>query len=316
MAKNWISRRTILKAAASALPVIAASPPFARSAFAQPSFNWKKYAGTEIDILFVKKPANEVILAHLNEFKALTGITASPEWMPEQQHRQKLVIEFGSGRPTFDVTELSLNVQKRVAGKGKWFADLTPMIKDPALTSPDFDFADFSDGSLEIARQRDGRLDLLPYGLDYFLRYYNKQLFEAKGVPLPTSMDEMLKAAAALHNPGGGVSGFVARGLKNANVPVWSNLMFGWGVGAVDAEGKLTTTSPEAVASAKLYQSLLKDYGPVGVSGFNFNECQTTFSQGFAAMWLDFNGLGAPARGCKLLQDRGQGWLHGRAERP
>ena len=68
----------------------------------------EKIAGTEIDILFVKKPANEVILAHLNEFKALTGITASPEWMPEQQHRQKLVIEFGSGRPTFDVTELSL----------------------------------------------------------------------------------------------------------------------------------------------------------------------------------------------------------------
>ena len=31
----------------------------------------------------------------------------------------------------------------------------------------------------------------------------------------------------ALNDPGKGVSGFVGRGLKNANVPVWTSLLLG-----------------------------------------------------------------------------------------
>ncbi len=287
------SRRTVLKGIAG-LPLLAGGIGLAGPAGAQEAFDWKKYSGTKIDGLFIKKPANDLLLANLNEFTDLTGITVSPEIIPEQQHRQKLVIEFGSGNPTFDVSELTLMVQKRLAAKGKWFADLKPMINDPALTSPEFDFADFAPGAIETSTQRDGQMDSLPFTLDYFLLYYNKELFEKKNVPLPKSMEEIATAAAALHDPSNGVAGFVARGLKNANVPVWTNFMFGWGEQAVGADGKLNTTSPEAIAAAKLYQTLLKDYGPVGVSGFNFNECQTTFSQGFAAMWLDSTAWARP----------------------
>ena len=47
--------------------------------------------------------------------------------------RQKAVIEFASGKPRFDVSAISLHVQKRMAAKGKWFADLSPFIKDGVL---------------------------------------------------------------------------------------------------------------------------------------------------------------------------------------
>jgi multiple sugar transport system substrate-binding protein len=54
--------------------------------------------------------------------------------------------------------------------------------------------------------------------------YYNKEIFAAKGVEYPKTMDEMAAIAAKLHDPAKGVAGFVSRGLKNANVPVWTSL--------------------------------------------------------------------------------------------
>jgi multiple sugar transport system substrate-binding protein len=286
MKSTRITRRDALKAGA-ALGILAGPAGLGGNAFAQSKFDWKRYDGTEIDVVLIKTPRNEVLLKYLDEFRKLTGITASAEMIPEQQYRQKLVIEFSSGRPTFDVAELTLTVQKRLAAKGKWFTDLRPMIANPNLTAPDFDFADFSKGTIQASTQDDGTLDTLPAASDYFLLYYNKALFDAKNVALPVSMDDIARAAAQLHDPGKGVAGFVSRGLKNANVPVWTSLLFGQGVDVLDANRQLITTGPEAVWSAKLYQTLNKDFGPPGVAGFNWNECQTTFTQGFAAMWLD-----------------------------
>lgn len=287
MGHMHLTRRTMLRGSAAGLVSLASAPALVRPALAQQNFDWKKHAGTELDVILIKTPRNDLVVNYLKEFKALTGIDASVELIPEQQYRQKLVIEFSSNRPTFDVAELTLTVQKRLAGKGRWFDDLKPMIADPSLTSPDFDFADFSKGAVESATQVDGRMDSLPVALDYFFLYYNKALFEAKGVQPPKTMDDMAEVARILHDPSKGVAGFVARGLKNANVPVWTSLLFGEGIDPITPDMKLMTTTPEAVRSGKLYQTLLGKYGPTGVAGFNWNECQTTFAQGYAAMWLD-----------------------------
>ena len=36
-------------------------------------------------------------------------------------------------------------------------------------------------------------------------------------------------AAGKLHDPAGGVAGFVGRGVRNANVVLWTQLLSGWG---------------------------------------------------------------------------------------
>ncbi len=43
-----------------------------------------------------------------------------------------------------------------------------------------------------------------------------------------------------------------------------------------------------------MYQTLLAKYGPQGVAGFNWNESQSLFVQGKAAMWLDGIGFAQP----------------------
>ena len=286
MSHNPIARRTILQAAGGTLAT-GAIP----SAFAQSSFDWKHYAGTALEVHLVKSPRGELLQKYQKEFEDATGIKVGAEQIPEQQSRQKAVIEFNSGKPSFDVIQLSYHVQKRQFAKGKWMEDLRPMF---AATPPEFDRADFSPGGMFYATQADGRIDSLPLNLDPWVLYWNKDLFAAKGLAYPKNFAEIIDAARKIHDPANGIVGFVGRGLKNANVPVWTSFFLGYGGSFFDANGKLATETPAAVASATMYRDLLKNTGPAGIAGYNWNEAQSLFLQGKAAMWLDGSGFAPP----------------------
>src|SRR5438552_2269595 len=261
---------------------------------AQGAFDWKRFKGEKIEVFLVKSPRGDLLTKYHKEFEDMTGISVGSEMIPEQQQRQKAVIEFNSGNTSFDVIAISYHVQKRLFAKNRWMEDVRPLVADKSLTDPNLDFADFSKGGMAWATQQDGRIDSLPFNIDPWVLYYNKELFDAKGVGYPKTFAEIVDAAAKLNDPGKGVSGFVARGLKNANVPVWSSFLLGYGGGFVDAKGKLLTDTSEAIDSAKMYQTLLGKSGPQGVAGFNWNEAQSLFLQGKAAMWLDGIGFAQP----------------------
>src|SRR4030095_11936675 len=264
------------------------------AAQAQGAFDWKKFKGEKIEVFLVKSPRGDLLTKYHKEFEDLTGITVGSEMIPEQQQRQKAVIEFNSGNPSFDIIAISSHVQKRQFAKNNWLADLRPMINDKALAAPDLDFNDFAQGGLNYAVEKDGRVLSLPFNLDPWVVYYNKEIFAAKGIAYPKTFAEMIDTAAKLNDPSKGIAGFVGRGLKNANVPVWSSFLLGYGGGFIDASGKLMTDRPEAIEAAKMYQTLLAKYGPQGVAGFNWNESQSLFLQGKAAMWLDGIGFAQP----------------------
>ena len=287
-------RRRLLQAGAgaAALGVIPGAGPLA--AYAQGAFDWKKFKGEKVEVFLVKSPRGDLLTKYHKEFEDLTGITVNSEMIPEQQQRQKAVIEFNSGNTSFDVIAISYHVQKRLFGKNKWLEDIRPMMADKSLADPNLDFADFAKGGLAYATQADGRIDSLPFNLDPWVVYYNKELFAAKNIAYPKTFAEMVDAAAKLNDPSKGVCGFVARGLKNANVPVWSSFLLGNGGAFLDAKGKLMTETPEAIDAGRMYQTLLAKSGPQGVAGFNWNEAQSLFLQGKAAMWLDGIGFAQP----------------------
>jgi multiple sugar transport system substrate-binding protein len=287
-------RRRLLQAGVGAAALGALPGASVLSAQAQGAFDWKKFKGQKIEVLLVKSPRGDLLTKYHKEFEDLTGIEVGSEMIPEQQQRQKAVIEFNSGNPSFDVIALSYHVQKRQFAKNNWLTDLRPFINDKAMAAPDLDFADFAKGGLNYAVESDGRVMSLPMNLDPWIIYWNKELFAAKGLAYPTNFAQIVDAAAKLNDPSKGVSGFVARGLKNANVPVWTSFLLGYGGGFMDKNGKLTTDTPEAIEAGKMYQTLLAKYGPQGVAGFNWNESQSLFLQGKAAMWLDGVGFAQP----------------------
>ncbi len=288
------NRRRLLQAGLGAAALGAIPGASLLTAQAQSGFDWKRFKGEKIEILLVKSPRGDLLTKYHKEFEDLTGIEVGSEMIPEQQQRQKAVIEFNSGNPSFDVIGLSYHVQKRQFAKNNWLTDVRPYINDKSMAAPDLDFADFAKGGLFYAVEPDGRVNSLPFNLDPWVVYYNKELFDAKGVAFPKTFAEMTDAAAKLNDPAKGVSGFVGRGLKNANVPVWSSFLLGYGGNFIDKNGKLMTDSAEAIEAAKMYQLLLAKYGPSGVAGYNWNESQSLFLQGKAAMWLDGIGFAQP----------------------
>lgn len=283
-------RRTLLHATAGGL---LAAPALVRRANAQSKFDWQKYKGEKLEVSLTLGPRATVLMAGNKEFEELTGIKLGVEAIPEQQHRQKIAIEFASGRPSFDVLMMSLHVQKRMMERAGWLEDLKPWLEDPERTPAEYDWADMGAGGVNYVTTAKGRIEGLPLNLDYWMVYWNKELFQQKGLEYPKSIDELVSHARKLTDPAKGVYGFVGRGLKNANVPVWTSWLLGQGMETVQ-DGKLMTDTPEAIWAGEVYKTLMRETAPPGVVGFNWNESQTTFSQGRAAMWLDGIGFSLP----------------------
>lgn len=263
-----------------------------RPAFA--AVDWKKYAGTTLEVNLIKSPRGDTLQKYQKEFEELTGIKVNAEQTPEQQQRQKAVIELTSGKPSFDVIHVSYHVQKRQFEKAGWLADLGPFLKNPELTDPSLVESDFAAAGLAFAKDKNGRFGALPFSVDYWIVYWNKDLFAAKGLEYPKTFAEMVKAAETITDAGNNIAGFVARGAKNANVPVWTSFLLGHGKNPVGADGSLQTDSAEAIEAAALYQRLMTKSAPRGVTGFNWAECQSAFLQGKVGMWLDGVGFAPP----------------------
>jgi multiple sugar transport system substrate-binding protein len=286
MFDRTIDRRALLTGTAAAafgmaLPAHAAEP------------NWKKHAGTTLEANLIKGPRGELLQRHAAEFEQLTGIKVNFELIPEQQQRQKAVIELTSGKPSFDIVHLSYHVQKRQFEKAGWLADLTPFMKDASLTAPDLVESDFSAGGLAFAKTDKGEMRSLPWSVDYFILYWNKEIFAKKNIAFPKDFDELAKAADALTDPKEQIYGFVGRGLRNANMTLWTNFVLNYGGELLDAKGNILSDSPEAIEATKYYDRLLKN-APPGVAGFNWMESMAAFTQGRAAMWLDGVGWAPP----------------------
>ncbi len=258
------------------------------------NIDWKKYSGTKLEVNLIKGPRGDLLSKHEKEFTELTGITVGSELIPEQQQRQKAVIELTSGRPSFDVVHLSYHVQKRQFEKAGWLADLSGMFKDPKMTAPDLVDSDFSAAGKAYATDEKGRLLSLPWSVDYFMLYYNKEMLAKKNIAYPTTLEEMIVASEKLTDAANGEFGFVGRGLRNANLPMWASIYLGFDKDFIDAKGNLLTDSPEAIEATKLYARLLTKSGPPGIAGFNWMESQAAFLQGKVAFWLDGVGWAPP----------------------
>lgn len=283
-----VSRRTVVAGAGAAM---SAGSVWIPEAWA--GVDYKKYAGTKIEANLIKGPRGDQLQKFEKEFTDLTGIQVSSEVIPEQQQRQKIVIELSSGKPSFDVVHVSYHVQKRQFERGKWLASVTPFMKNPALTEPDHAESDYSAAGLTYAKAGSEMMSL-PWSVDYFMMYWNKEMFQKKGVEYPKTFDELIKASEKLTDPSNGVFGFVGRGLKNANLPLYMSFLLGFGKDAIDEKGNLIIDGPEAVEAAKIYQHLLTKCAPPGIAGFNWMESQAAFLQGRCAMWLDGVGWAPP----------------------
>ena len=256
------------------------------SALAQARFSWQQRKGDTLSALVVKSPWSDYLQAKITEFETMTGIKVTLSVLPEQQSRQKLAIDFASGGATTDVFDTSLHVEKARFSKAGWYEDLTPYLANKTLSDPRFRYSDFFASAKEVVKAKNGTIVAMPYKVDAQILFYRKDLFEAKGLKVPTTLPEFDAVARALHDPPR-VYGYAARGLKNANVFTIAFPMQYFKGQFVDASGKAALNTPNAVKALTWYANALKTYAPPGVVSFNWPEVLGQFQQGNLAMFND-----------------------------
>jgi raffinose/stachyose/melibiose transport system substrate-binding protein len=133
-----------------------------------------------------------------------------------------------------------------------------------------------------------GKFDVMPYQFNIEGIWYNKQIFAAHGISVPTTYDQLVAAAAKLKSAG--IIPFSASG--NAGWPITrlisSYLYRSLGPGALEAvaEGKAKLTDPQYVAAAQAIADLGKAgyFGP-GVGSISYDAAVQMFLTGKAAMF-------------------------------
>ena len=108
-----MTRREVLRLGAGVAAGAAVGPFMLRTAGAADAFNWQRFKGTKLFVLFSKNPWAETMEQLVPDFEKLTGIQVEVSVLPEIQARQKATVEFTAGNSGIDVWYTSLPVEKR-----------------------------------------------------------------------------------------------------------------------------------------------------------------------------------------------------------
>ena len=277
-----IDRRSLL--AATAFAGLVAS--FAMPALAQD----KPFEGVQLSVLMEGHPTTDAIQKMLPDFKEATGIDVALEVVPEQDITAKILLEFSSKSGRYDVVENNIiYVPGLVSSKY-----IVPLDDSLAKHSEYFDKADFVPGYFKT-NLVDGKVYGLPvYGESTFLMY-RKDLFQEYGISEPKSFEDIETAAKTVSEKSNKeIAGITMRGQQGIQgVYVWAAYLWGYGGSFLDDQGNSALATPEGIAALKAFTRVLKDYGPVGVANFGWEENRLLFQQGKAAMTLDATVNGA-----------------------
>lgn len=250
-------------------------------------FNWRKHAGTTLRFLGWNDLWSMTMDKKVPEFEQLTGIKLQWEHLPQDQNRQKTQTELTAKNKALDLLWVAPHVEGLKYLRAGWLVPLDEYLSNSSLVPPDFDTADFAPGFWQTCRM-DGKQITMPTLVEVACLMYRKDVLEAKGVAVPTTLEELEKAAAKLHEPPN-MYGIVNRGTVPQAPVTWSSYLYNFGGSYLDRDRKCAIDRPEAVRATEYYGRLHRQYGPPGMTSLNWPEASSVFAQGRAAVETDSN---------------------------
>ncbi|GHS99568.1 sugar ABC transporter substrate-binding protein [Synergistales bacterium] len=268
-------------------------------------FNWKKYAGATVKVLFVQHSVSEAIVSKFAEFEAATGIKVDYSITPEANYFDKVATSLSSRTGDPDLF-MSGAYQLWDYSSAGFVEDLSAFINDKNKVVPDYDFGDIVKSAAD-ALKWDGvpghavgtgpQLGL-PLAFEIYSIAYNKRAFEKAGIKVPQTFDELLAACDKLKEWNGqGSYALAIRGARD-----WGTIHPGYmstfaNFGAVDfaVEGNRLVSkvnSPEAVKMTEFWVDVIKRGGSPSWSRYTWYEAGADLGAGKAAMLFDADNNG------------------------
>ena len=219
--------------------------------------------------------------------EANPGLTVEQLELPWAGLREKAVIAARESSKAYDVIMLDDTWAPEFMANG-WLTDLD------AMGGVD---ADFVLGAANVSRYPvgSGPFYAVPFVGNVELFAFRADLLEKHGFCAPENWDQVVAAAKAISENEEGVAGVVFRGTKgNPIVTGFLPILWAHGGSIIDADGKASINSPEALAALELFLSL-KPYAPKGVEIYNSSEVRDALMQGTAAMAIELWPSWAPS---------------------
>jgi multiple sugar transport system substrate-binding protein len=242
-------------------------------------FDWMKYEGQTVSFLADNNAIGNAITANKAEFETLTGMTVKVDTYQEQQMRQRLVTILNARSDETDVFMTLVSREGLQFTTAGWYVDLAQFKSDVA---PDYDLGGMSPALMKAATIN-GRLTSIPTNIEGPVIYYRKDVFAKCGVTFPTSLTELPAVAQKIKACDPTITPFVSRGLKDALAYTFSNVIHNMG-GTYLKDGKSDLCSAANQAATLLYAGLLRDDGPPGVVNYTFNQIDSMYRTGRAAI--------------------------------
>lgn len=250
-------------------------------------FDWKRYDGESIRVYIPDTGQVETINSRLDEFTELTGITVTIESSDVTGYRQTLPVRLTARSNEFDVMATFPEVDGPQFSKNGWYEPLDDYVNNTSLTSPDYDFEDFGEGVRNAMQVNDQTVTVL-WEMQTPLMYYRKDLLAEAGLDVPQTFDEWEAAAAKIHNPAENIYGFALRGIAYQTTTPFSSFLHAY-CGAWVEDGKAAIDSENAVNAWETYGRWGSQYGPPGITGFDWPVPAQQFAQGNVFAFLDIN---------------------------
>ncbi|QJU52703.1 sugar ABC transporter substrate-binding protein [Herbiconiux sp. KACC 21604] len=236
-----------------------------------------------VRILMENVPDTDIVKDLVSEFNTVyPDITVDIESLTFDQMRDKLVSSFQSPDPAYDL----------IVADNPWMVDfaqagfLEPLDQRIDSTT-DYDAADFFTPLTDITTVDDVRYGVPFY--NYALGYlYNTADYEAAGLQVPTTLDELVSDVTALKTADrAGIAMQPQRGYKIFEE--WANWLFAAGGSIYDDEGNITLDTPEAKAALEAYIDAYQNAAPANSLNWAFDEAFRSVSSGEAASMISYN---------------------------
>lgn len=226
----------------------------------------------EIRVLLANHPYGDLLKTMIPDYEKATGVKVNVESLQESQLTTKLTTEFATNSSTADVFMTRPLQEGKMFYKNGWYEPL-----------PTYDFSDFPSNAMDVAKFG-SKPYLVPLVTEWQVMYYRKDLFKKAGLAVPTTFEELEKAAKTLKSAD--VAGFASRGKGAAAVTQLSSYIYNFGGLYLD-KGKAVFDSKQALDAIRFYGKMLANYGPAGVTSMSWENIMPLFQAGKVAMWTD-----------------------------
>ncbi len=278
------TRRRILQSA-TAVGTVSALNLNIPSAFSA-EFDWNRYSGTKLRMMANRIEPGDLLIKQFSEFQAKTGIEIDVQQLPEEQYRQRIVVEMAAGNSDIDLFMTLIGNEGVQFLRAGWYEPIEPYFAKADQMIPGYDRDDIGAGAWG-SQTVDGVLVALPIELGGLILMTNKTMFEKAGIAAPTNLEEMEAAAKTLTDRDNNIFGVSLRGRRGQAVGIFSCFFHNFGAEWLDSNGQPSINTPEAIAAFEYYGRILRESGPPGSTNHHFTETNSMLVSGRAAMTVE-----------------------------